>query len=113
MSYDIKRVKNRAFVWHIWVKSDFSENGVLSANQIRAIEKSFANADIFEYVKHGDIIKNNAYSGVYPYNVFFVYKLDDKFKLCNRLGGGIPRLFTDTDLFSKDYWGEIRKMINI
>jgi hypothetical protein len=111
MSYDIKRVKNRAFVWHIWVKSDFSENGVLSAKQVRKIEKSFANADIFDYVKHGDIIKNDAYPGYYSYNVFFVYKLDDKFKLCNRIGGGIPRLFTDTGLFSKKYWGTIGRIL--
>lgn len=111
MSYDIKRVKNRAFVWHIWVKSDFSDIGTLSAKQVKEIEKSFANADIFEYVKHGDIIKNDAYSGIFQYNVFFVYKIDDIFKLYRATNNGIPKLFTDIGLLSKRYWGAIGRIL--
>jgi len=111
MSYNIKRLKNKAFVWYIWVKSDFSDIGTLSSKQIKNIENSFANADIFEYVKHGDIIKNNAYSGIFQYNVFFVYKMDGIFKLHRATNNGIPKLFTDIGLLSKRYWGAIGRIL--
>jgi hypothetical protein len=80
MSISIKRNPKKAFIWYLYISPD--NPPYITGAQIKKVEENIKSSDMFDVIKHGDVIKNKAQSIHYGYFVFFIYKKDGDFFLC-------------------------------
>ncbi len=103
MEQKINRDPNSAFVWKIWKLYD---NGCkyIYYKDIEKLEENFKKSDIYDLMKHGDIIRNTAYTGFFDYNIFVIYKKDGHFKILSTSEKKIPNRFYDGEKYTHEYW---------
>jgi hypothetical protein len=117
MSITIKRDSKKAFIWYLWLSP--IDKPYLSGAQIKNIEENIRLSDIFNLIKHGDLIKNKAQSSNYGFNTLFIYKKDDDFFLSRPVCANPnnihilgdynpPPIFSIGKEYPVGYWNDIK-----